>query len=173
MRKNLKKVIPSVFILLVAIMVYKIALKLIQKEKITEQIQTLPPFAFKNIMDGKDFTEAQLDNEKPVLITYFHPECEYCQEQESLINQQLDSFSNYLLLMVSYADSAAIKMFSEKYELSGHQNIIFLQDNKDMFKDIFGKSAVPTSFIYNKNRKLVKQIKGEAKIGELLKYLNE
>jgi thiol-disulfide isomerase/thioredoxin len=173
MKKILKILIPLIFILAIGFMVYKISVKIIQKEIITEQIQTLPPFAFKNIIDGKDFTNAQLDNEKPVLITYFHPECEYCQEQASLINQQLDSFSNYVLLMVSYADSAVIKIFSEKYSLAGYQNIVFLEDKDLIFKEIFGETAVPNSFIYNKQGKLVKQMKGEAKIEELLKYLNE
>lgn len=42
-----------------------------------------------------------------------------------------------------------------------------------VFDDIFGKSGVPASFIYDKNGKLVKQFKGEVKVEALLKYLKE
>ena len=42
-----------------------------------------------------------------------------------------------------------------------------------IFEDIFGKSGIPASFIYNKQGKLVKQFKGEVKVNALLKYLKQ
>ncbi len=172
MKQKLKIIIPITLILLVTFMGYKIFAILKQKDKIAAQIQSMPPFAFTNTSTGSIYTDANLQPNISSLIIYFHPDCEYCQEQAAGINKQIDDFNNFQLLFISHADSAAIKSFSNKYGLSGHQNIVFLEDKDLIFKSIFGKTPVPSSFIYNKQGKLVKQFKGEAKIEDLLKYLN-
>ncbi len=173
MRKKLKILIPTIFILLIVFMVYKISAKKIQELKQIEQIQNLPSFSFSNINTGKVFTDKDIEQNKQKLIIYFHPDCEFCQEQATGISKKIDDFNSFQLLFVSPADSVAIKSFSNKYALSGHQNIVFLEDKDLIFSTIFGKSGVPSSFIYNKQGKLVKEFRGEANIDELLKYLKD
>ncbi len=151
---------------------YKIFAMLAQKDKIAAQIQSMPPFTFTNTSTGSIFTDGNLQPNLSSLIIYFHPDCEFCQEQAAGISKKIDDFNSFQLLFVSHAGSVAIKSFSDKYALSSHQNIVFLEDTNLIISSIFGKSGVPSSFIYNKHGKLVKHFKGEAKIEELLKYLN-
>jgi peroxiredoxin len=169
MKQKLKIIIPLVVVCFLIFMVYKIFATIKQKEIMVAQIEIMPPFTFNNTATGKGFTNSNLLSNMPVLIIYFHPECEFCQEQATAISKQIDSFNNFQLLFVSHADSSAIKLFSEEYGLSGYQNIVFLEDKDLMFDHIFGKTVAPSSFIYNKHGKLVKQFKGEARIVDILK----
>jgi len=171
MKKKFKIIIPVTIALLVSFMVYKIVVKLVQKEKIAAQIQNIPNFKFSNVATGNIFSNVNLLQGMTMLIIHFNPDCEYCQEQATAINKQITKFDNCQLLFISSAKTTEIIKFSDKYGLSGRQNIFFLQDKDYKFKDIFGISGVPSSFVYNKQGKLVKQFKGEARIEELLKYL--
>ncbi|MQY79003.1 MAG: hypothetical protein GH151_07385 [Bacteroidetes bacterium] len=74
--------------------------------------------------------------------------------------------------MISTASRESVKDFAYNYHLLEFDNITILIDSLDGFHDIFGHNPFPTSFIYNKERKLVKQFKGEVTTEALLKYLN-
>jgi len=75
--------------------------------------------------------------------------------------------------MISTASRESIKDFANKYHLLEFDNISVLIDTLDVFHNTFGPNPFPTSFIYNKERKLVKQFKGEVSTEALLKYLNQ
>jgi peroxiredoxin len=169
MRKNHKILIPAIFIVLIVFMVYKITAYKIEQEKLTEKIQILPSFSFSKLNSQEKFTNKAIEPNKPLIITYFHPDCNFCQEQATQINKQIESFNKYQILFISNAEAYEIDSFAIFSMLSDKENIIFLHDKDLIFEKIFGKTVLPTSFIYNKQHVLVKQFKGEARIEELLK----
>jgi len=75
--------------------------------------------------------------------------------------------------MISPASRESIEDFANNYHLPEFDNISILVDTLGDFHDIFGSNPFPTSFIYNKERKLVKQFKGEVTTEALLNYLNQ
>ena len=75
--------------------------------------------------------------------------------------------------MISTASRESVKDFANKYHLLEFDNISVLIDTLDVFHNTFGPNPFPASFIYNKERKLVKQFKGEVSTEALLKYLNQ
>lgn len=107
---------------------------------------------------------------KSCLIIYYNSECEHCQYEAELISKQIEQFKDYQILMISYEPIEKILAYRKKFKLN-YSFIEFLQDSKYQFDNIFGNSPFPSSFIYNKNRKLVKQFKGEVKTEAMLKYL--
>ena len=153
-------------------MAYKIYAKIDKKQQIAENIRQIPAFYFYTLQDSV-FTNADLQQDKATLIINFHPECEHCQYEAEIIGKRINDFTNYQLVWVSYADTQQIKTFAQSYKLSDYKNITFLHDKDMVFDDIFGKSGIPASFIYDKNGKLRKQFKGEAKVEALLKYLKQ
>lgn len=170
MRKIIKIIISIILILFLSYMLTIIIKKVKHKSLITEQIQTIPQFLFVNISNNKAYTNKDIENNKACLIIYYNSECNHCEYEAEQISTHIDKFENYQILMISYESLENILAFKEKYKLNNNL-ITFLQDPKYQFDDIFGNSPIPTSFIYNKNRKLVKQFKGEVKIETLLKYL--
>ena len=109
MKKRIAKVVLAgiavVFFLLIGGIISK-------RQKASEQfarISALPDFTIPTI-DGSLFNTSEI-SEGPLLITYFHPECEHCQyEISSLANSNIPD-SGVKILLVSYAGSQQIRSF--------------------------------------------------------------
>jgi len=170
MSKIIKTILFVILLLLVSYMLMVIVKKAKHKNAITEQIQSIPEFSFINIQNQNIYTNDSLGVEKATLIVYFNSECEHCQNEAEQISKRIQEFDNFQVLMISYEPQETILAFREKYKLISPA-IIFLQDSESQFDDIFGRSPIPASFIYNKDRALVKQFKGEVKAETLIKYL--
>lgn len=142
-------------------------------KKVSEQqIQTLPHACFESL-EGKTICIDEFNPEKPLVLVYFHPECEHCQYEAQEIGQNTEAFSNCQLLMVTYDDSLQrVKNFCETYHLWEIDNIVVLIDAENQFKKVFGKAVVPSVYIY-KNRKLKKQFLGETKLETIIEIINE
>lgn len=172
MKKRLKILIPAMVFSIIGIMICMIVIKLVQENKITKQIQNLPPFAFNYLNSDEIFTDSDLVLEKALLITFFHPECDFCHIQLDEISKNLEKFSSFQILFISHAETGSIISLASKYKLMNEENIVFLEDRAFIFEQIFGKSSLPASFIYSAQGKLLKQFKGQVNVKILLEYLN-
>lgn len=151
---------------------FSIIKRIKQKNRIENKIQTIPEFIFCDLL-GEEFNSSYINNNNSCLIIYFHPECEHCHYEAEQISLNIDQFYNFQIIMISPASRENVKDFANNYHLLEFDNITVLIDTLDVFHNTFGPNPFPTTFIYNKERKLVKQFKGEVKIEALLKYLNQ
>jgi len=170
-KQFIKKILIASVLIVLSFMAYEIYAMIEKKTKITEQIKTIPEFSFYKLGTDSIFTHENLEQNKATLIIYFHPDCEFCQNEAKIISKRINEFKKYQLIFISYAEINEIKTYSSKHKLNNLPNIIFLEDKDMIFDDIFGKSGIPVSFIYNKQGKLTKQFKGQVKVNALLKYL--
>ena len=143
-----------------------------QKKIIENKIQTIPEFIYYDLL-GEKFNSSYINDNNSCLIIYFHPECEYCHYEAEQISLNIDQFYDFQIIMISTASSESVKDFANNYHLLEFDNISVLIDTLDVFHNTFGPNPFPASFIYNKERKLVKQFKGEVSTEALLKYLNQ
>lgn len=151
---------------------YSITIQIRQKKLIESKIQTLPQFNLKDIFNN-DFNSSYINNNNSCLIIYFHPECDHCHYEAEQICLNIDQFYNSQIVMISPASRESVEDFVKNNHLLEFDNITILIDTLDGFHDIFGHNPFPTSFIYNKEKKLVKQFKGEVTTEALLNYLNQ
>ncbi len=172
MKKVIKIVLFVVLILFLGYMLNVIVKKIKHRNLITEQIQSIPQFLFINSLNQNVYTDDSIEIDKACLIIYYNSECDHCNYEAEEISKHSEQFEDYQVIMISYEPIENILAFREKYKLN-HTFITFLQDSQYQFDNIFGHSPIPTSFIYNKDKKLVKQFKGEVKVEALLKYLAE
>lgn len=170
MKKIIKIVLFVVLILFLGYMLNGIVRNIKQKKIIAEQIESIPQFSFINSSNHNVYTNDSIELDKACLIIYYNSDCDHCQYEAEQISKHIKQFKTHQILMISFEPIENILAFREKYNLET-EIITFLQDPKYEFDDIFGNSPIPTSFIYNKNKKLVNQFKGEVKIEALLKYL--
>jgi len=171
-KKNFSKMIvflQIIVLLVLAIIIVRIVNKPIDYDL---NLNTLPQFSFINSLNHNIYSDDSIQIDKSCLIISYNSDCEHCQYEVEQISKHIEQFRNYQVLMISFEPIENILAFREKYKLK-QPFIIFLQDPKLQFDDIFGNSPIPTSFIYNKDKKLVKQFKGEVKTEALLKYLAE
>ena len=62
-------------------------------------------------------------------------------------------------------------MFQTTYKLDIYDNVVFLSDYKNTFSETFGVKTLPSSLVYDKNRKLLSRNNGAVKVDYLLKAL--
>ncbi|WP_310559151.1 redoxin domain-containing protein [Flavobacterium sp.] len=172
MKKYLKIVIPFILIGLIAFVGYKVVAKINHKKQIAENIQTIPVFNYKKI-DGTAFTNQNLKQNSKTIFIYFNSECEFCNEEAKMIQENIDKFNNVQLFFVSFEKPNLLSAFATKYKLSSYDNVTFICDSKTTFSTTFDIHSMPCLVLYDKNQKLIEKLKGQTKVETLLKKLNE
>lgn len=170
----MKKVISAIIIasigIIFIILIRGIIVKVVKANDSAERIKTLPSFSLVTL-EGNVFNSEDL-REGPVLIVYFHPECEYCQyEISSLIENDIQS-KGIKVLLVSNARPDSIRKFMQKFEFD-HNDFQILSDTSIAFTELFGINVIPVNLIYNEDLKLVKFLKGEMHPDAILNYLRD
>lgn len=142
----------------------------VKAEQAAEKIRTLPVLVLKDIW-GNSFSTDQITS-GPLLITFFHPECDHCKyEISSLIGTDLID-SQLTALLVSYAKVDDIQSFMQEVGNTDALNMHILHDPDFRMSDLYRADVIPTNFIYDKELRLVKVFKGATKPETILKYLN-
>ncbi len=170
----MKKRIGKVLLVLVGgfliFLIAGIVIRKVKGEQAAEKIRTLPVLAMKDIW-GNSFTTEKIPS-GPLLITFFHPECDHCKyEISSLISTDLID-SQLAILLVSYAKVDDIQSFIQEVGNIDALNMHILHDPDFRMSDLYRADILPSNFIYNKELKLVKVFKGATKPETIMKYLN-
>lgn len=171
MDKNLKIIIPLVVLSLLTFMGYKVIMKINHKNEVAEHIKIMPQFNYKTIA-GTSFTNKNLKHNTATIFLYFNSECEHCQSEATQIKENIEQFKNVQLFFISFEDTQKITAFATKYKLNQYDNITFLYDKQVSFATTFDVNSLPAIVVYNKEKALVKKIKGEIKVQNILKLLD-
>jgi thioredoxin-related protein len=162
-------IIIAVLILLLGILCI---LKIKEKKIINEKIQIFQNFCALSLVNNNEFCTNSL-SDKPILIMFIHPECDYCREEIKQLKQNQDKVENIFILLITYASKEEAIDFYVNQELSQLTNIQFLFDEKMKISNYFDVNMIPSIFLYDAKEKLIYNGKGEIKIETLLKYLSE
>jgi len=142
------------------------------RKTVMEKIQTLQHCCFKSMRGGQICLD-EFNPNQPTVILYFHPECEHCQYEAAEIGRQPKQFAVANLIMITPDDSLKrITAFADRFNLWQVDNLVVLFDRKGQFKFLFGTSVVPSIFIYDANKQLMKQFVGEVKMEVVLKMID-
>lgn len=145
--------------------------KKVKAEQAAEKIRTLPALVMKDIR-GNSYNTDQITS-GPLLITFFHPECDHCKyEISSLISTNLID-SQLTILLVSYAKVDDIQSFMQEVGDTEALNMHILHDPDFRMSDLYSADVLPSNFIYNEKLELVKVFRGATKPETIMKYLNE
>ncbi|MEO8852730.1 MAG: redoxin domain-containing protein [Ginsengibacter sp.] len=168
MRKAVKIVIALLVFFIIGYFAYRIVNTIQSKNRIAENIATIPQFTFITIKH-QTFTKQNIsDTIGNVIIQLFSPDCEHCQYMAQSFVKNKEKLKDEEIIMVTpFGDSSSVVKFSRDYGLDSLPNVHLLLDTHADFFKIFGASLVPSFYVY-KNNKLVKSIKGETKIENLL-----
>jgi peroxiredoxin len=172
MKKQLKIIIPILFISLFGYFGFQIYSKIQHKKEVAENIKVIPKFEYQNIKGGA-FTNKNLKKDTPTLFIYFNTECEFCNEEAQMIKENIEKFKDFQLVFISFEKSDLIKAFATKYKLNNYVNITFLSDTKVSFSTTFDVKSLPCLVLYDKNQRLIEKIKGQTKAETLIKKLNK
>lgn len=172
MKKYLKIILPIAIISFLVIMGYKVVDKINYKKQVAENIKQMPVFSYFDL-DGNVFTKDNLPKNTPVLFVYFNSECDFCNHEAEMIQQNLEKLEDIQIVFISFEKMDRIKEFAQKYSLLQHDNINFIADSKATFATTFDVKSLPCLVLYDKDRNLIEKIKGQVKIETVLKKFNK
>ena len=171
MKKYFKILLPILFLAGLAFLGYQIFAKIQYKNEVTQNIKTIPNFEYQNTKGGL-FTNKNLKSNTPTVFVYFNTECEFCNEEAQMIQDNIIKFDNCQLVFISFEKPEAIISFSKFHKLNTHDNVYLLCDSKASFATTFDVKSLPCLVLYDKNQQLIEKIKGQMKVSTLLMKLN-
>jgi thiol-disulfide isomerase/thioredoxin len=171
----MKKRIGKVLLVLVGgfliLLISGIMIKKVKAEKAAEKIRTLPVLVMKDIW-GNSFSTDQITS-GPLLITFFHPECDHCKYEISSLGKAELIDSQLTILLVSFAEVDDIQSFVQEVGNIEALNMHILYDPDFRMSDLYSADVLPSNFIYNKELELIKVFRGATRPEAIMKYLNE
>jgi thioredoxin-related protein len=75
------------------------------------------------------------------------------------------------IVMFTVANDSMTKDFSKQYGLDSFKNVHVIADTTKELERFFNVKSIPSIFIYNAQKQLVKRYNGETKIEAILKYV--
>ena len=106
-----------------------------------------------------------------VVLVYFNSNCDYCQSEATKIEEHLEDFKEVQFVFVSFEKQDSIIAFAKEYKLYNKENIVFLEDKKGAFSQIFDINSIPYIVLYDANKNFMQKFKGATKIDDILAVL--
>lgn len=170
MKNHLKTGFVILISSVICFLAFSIAFEIQAKKEFSEKINTIPNFTFQTV-SGNIFTNKNLSKLNPKLFVYYNSECEFCQSEAKKIKDNLGQLNNVQIVFISFEKRNEIHAFAHKYDFLNKENIIFLEDEKLIFEDLFKVKGIPYMILYNKDNKLLQKFNGVVKIEKILNYL--
>jgi peroxiredoxin len=125
-----------------------------------EKVSAIPEFCLPQATDSTFFCETQLASKQPVVLMYFHPECELCQSEIQQVSKKAIQMENIQWILVSNASRETVNAFAETHGLLPIHNMRILIDTDMNLCDYLQLKSIPSCFVYNRRHRLVKVIYG-------------
>jgi thiol-disulfide isomerase/thioredoxin len=137
------------------------------------QHNKVPPFQMIQ-SDGKIFLAGNLPMGKPIVIIYFSPECEDCQQLTKELLNRIKEFNNASIAMITNLSIDKVKRFVTDYHLDKYSNIFTGTEGDSFFVGNYYKvGKLPFMALYNKNGDLIKVYNKEISLEDLLIHLRD
>lgn len=135
------------------------------------QSNKVPPFKITQV-DGKVFFAGNLPLGKPIVIIYFSPDCEDCQQLTKELLKRINELKNASIAMITSQPKDMVKQFIFKYQLDKYSNIFIGTEEDSYFVGKYYKvGQLPFVALYNKNGDLIKIYNKDISIEDLLIHL--
>jgi thiol-disulfide isomerase/thioredoxin len=108
---------------------------------------------------------------EPSVVIAFQPDCEHCQYEAKNIKDKSAELRGVNIAFLTSASDSLAKKFADDYGLNTQLSVRVF-GNQKILLDSLGVKTIPTVFIYNKDKQLVKRFDGETKIEAILKYIS-
>ena len=111
------------------------------------------------------------DIKKRTAIMFFHPECEFCEEEiKGIIEHKMD-FSDIQWVFLTMAQSDEVNDFLAKYQMGSIPDSYLFREDYPAMHITFGVTAPPYMLIYDESGILMKKYRGATSIKVLIEDL--
>lgn len=170
MKNKVPKMVVLSVIFIVALLIWKRSYDHTTATGDVKAESKLPDFKFYGL-NSKTFSGSDIPRGKNVCVIFFDPDCDYCESEIALITKNINLFNSTQILLVSISSPAKVKGFYDRLHLANYSNVNIMCDKDFSFQNLFGKSIIPSTYIYDKDRVLLKEYHGLVKIEAITKWL--
>jgi len=152
--------------------VFFVALLLFAFGATAQQPAYLPQFKFFKL-DGKPFSNVNVNQSKKTLFILFDCTCEHCQREATELNKSYSKFKNVNIYMVTLDEAISIQKFFGTYApgLNLKPNVVVMQDKNRTFIPTFLPTKYPAMYLYSTIGKLLVFGDGDGGIKKILKFI--
>ncbi len=145
---------------------------LAQPQQVSAQPATMP--AFKMLLTNNTFyTAADLPKNKPVVLIYFAPDCEHCQELLDAFFKKIDAFKNAQIVLVTFKPVSELTLFERSYQTAKYPNVkVGTEGNTYYLRLFYNLQTTPFTALFDKKGKLVYSYRKEPPVDDLIKRYN-
>ncbi len=141
------KLIYSVLVCIILLICYPVS----------AQSGKVPPFRMIQ-PNNKIFKAENLPFEKPIIIIYFSPDCDDCQQLTKEILSHMGDLKNVSIAMITYLGVDLVSQFVQRNNLKKYSNIYVGTEGNSLFlKTYYNIEHFPFLALYNKNGDLIKK----------------
>lgn len=129
----------------------------------------IPNFSISTINDSTDFHSESVPKNGLLMIKYFSPDCDHCQEEAQTYVSKKDSLANIRTIWISgdWASLQAIREFAEKYQVAQLNPVAIGKETTNDLLAFYGLSGIPFAAVYKDNQ-LIKAYRGSVDFPELI-----
>ena len=144
-----------------------------QKYDFRQTIAVLPDFCLPQAVDSMLFCNTQIAQDRPVVLLYFHPECDFCRNEIQQIQQKMDNSGGIQLILISNAGKYGLRQFAATYQLDIVPDLTILMDQQLEMYDRLQVKSIPSCYIYDRRHQLVAVKQGAMKLEILIRLANQ
>lgn len=143
-----------------------------KKEPFVEALK-MPNFRLATMVDSTMILSKDIPKEGLVMLKYFSPDCNHCQDEVKLLLAKKDSLSHIKTIWMSgnWATLKDIKLFAETYELEQLNPMYIGKDIASNLVMYYDLKAVPFAAVYKDNQ-LMKEYRDDLDLKELIEMNN-
>jgi len=131
----------------------------------------LPAFELITI-GGTPFTIESL-SKSTVTVVFYTPGCLFCEHEGKELVRHATDFTGCQLLFITSAPVDSAIAYTQRTGIGAVPHYCSLVDTAFKTPLLFSLHTIPTTLIYDENRKLIKAFEGEVNAVKLLKTLRE
>ena len=160
---NMKKTIAIAAVILILCFVLYMLWHIVENKSIQEvEIEKLTQI---ELIDLKGNSAVIFHSNKTIIVLYFKTNCQFCLDEINSIAENIETFSNIELFLVSSESQERIAEFASNFEIDKQY---FFHDKTGNLKQELNVKSYPAIFIFSKEKELITQFKGAVPIVNII-----
>ena len=129
-----------------------------QEPIVLDSTLMMPDFSIFTIEDSSTFTSSSISKNGIILLKYFSPDCNHCQDEAKIYVSKKDSLKNIRTIWVSgdWAPLDSIRKFVDTYQLSQVEPIAIGKEANNFLLSNYKIEGIPYNAVFKDNQ-LIKE----------------
>jgi thiol-disulfide isomerase/thioredoxin len=137
------------------------------------QSKAIPPFKML-LSNGRFFSATDLPKQKPVILIYFAPGCDHCDQLMGAFFKKIDAFKSAEIVMVTFKALPEVERFEKAYQTFKYPNIKVGTEGATFYlRTYYQLKNTPFTALYDRQQSLVYSYRQQTSVDDLITRLKQ